>query len=253
MEQTFLLISKCKIPSVNSHLCRHCRALWFSAHVMQNNQTLSRAVHGTAVCCTCTSLISLWLGAGGPKTLLPLDSWMWIPRADLWLEWSCKTVTEQKGPLSFTLAGRCFCSRAKSWGKWTPAPFEVHSDSEKRPWFSLNVRVLESVWIPNPEAADLKCRLGIWAVDHGGIFHSAKSPLWGITSGHMPAHMHIPVTQTWAQHRHKSPASIASFSRGCVVKKLGTTIKKTKWELEMVPVNRVTTESQILHLISLKG
>lgn len=38
--------------SVNSQLCRHYRALWLSARVMQSNQTLSSAVGGTAVCCS---------------------------------------------------------------------------------------------------------------------------------------------------------------------------------------------------------
>lgn len=59
--------------------------------------------------------------------------------------------------------------------------------------------------------------------------------------------MHIPVTQTWAQHTHKRPAGIASFSRGCVAETLGATIKKTKWELEVLEmfcVNSVTMQSQ---------
>lgn len=42
------------------------------------------------------------------------------------------------------------------WRKLTPAPFETHSGLEKRPWFSLNVRVLESVWIPGSEQWNLK-------------------------------------------------------------------------------------------------
>lgn len=65
---------------------------------------------------------------------------------------------------------------------------------EKRPWISLNVRVLESVWIPSPELADLKCKLGTWAVDRCSVFHSAKSHLWGIALSYQPlpsSHIHV--------------------------------------------------------------
>lgn len=181
--------------SVNSQLCRHCRALWLSAHVMQNHQTLSSAVHGTAVCCALHKLhlsVTRWRRAENsvPSWLLEVNS---KSRSATGVElqnshgaksghchlhwlWGSSALEPRAVPLN--------------WRKLTPAPFEMNSDIEKKPCFSLNVRVLESVWIPSPQWADLKCRLGIWAVDHCGIFHSAKSPLWGITLGHIPPHMH---------------------------------------------------------------
>lgn len=215
--------------SVNSQLCRHYRALWLSARVMQSNQTLSSAVGGTAVWCSLHNphlSVSWW-----KRTENSVPSWL------LGVNSKSRSVTGVELQNSHRAKGVTVIYTGWEmlllW-KLTPAPFEIYSDLEKRPWLSLNLRVLESVWIPSPEPADLKCRLRIWAVDRCGIFHCAKSPSWGITLGHIPPHMHIPFTQTWAQHTHRSPPGIASFGKGWVVEKLGTTIKKTKCELEML-------------------
>lgn len=100
--------------------------------------------------------------------------------------------------------------------------------------------MLESVRIPSPELADLKCKLGTWAVDRCSIFHSAKSHLRGIALSYQPlpsSRIRVIYTNLGSSARIQMPTQAQAASAvmvNCMIEKLEAKTEKTKWKLEIL-------------------